>query len=295
VESAEKEVKQDSLGEQTTTSKRFRHFLRRNRTVALGLFLIALVVFAGLFGKAIAPYDPYNTDSSSRLLPPSSEHLLGTDNYGRDVFSRILTGAGISLYAGFLSTVVAVIPGSIMGLIAAYFPRWDNIVMRFVDIMLAFPGILLALAIVTLLGPNLTNAILATGVWGIPTFARVVRGSVLSVKEYEYIEAARSLGANDLIIIFRHVIPNCIAPVIVLMSMRVGTAILSIAALSFLGMGAQPPSAAWGLMLSEGRAYMRDAWWMTTFPGLAILITVWGFNLVGDGLRDFLDPHVSDN
>ncbi len=270
-------------------------FLRKNRTVALGIVLLAVILFLAVFGQVISPHHYRTQISGARLTAPGTEYLLGTDQYGRDILSRIIAGARISLFSGFLATVVATVPGVFLGGMAGYYPKLDDIIMRLMDILMTFPGILLALVVVTILGPDLRNAIIAIGIWGIPTFARVTRGAVLSIREQGYVESAQAVGASDLRIMIRHVMPNCLAPILVLMSMRVGQSILSLAALSFLGLGASPPTPAWGLMLSEARAYMRDAWWMTTFPGLAILITVWGFNLVGDGLRDYLDPYIRKN
>ncbi len=270
-------------------------FLRRNRTVTLGILLLGIVLFMAAFGGLLTPYSYRQQIQGSRLLPPGVTHLLGTDQFGRDVLSRIIAGARISLFSGFLATVVSTLPRVLLGTLAGYYSRLDDPIMRLMDILMTFPGILLALVVVTILGTDLHNAVIAVGIWGIPTFARVTRGAVLSVREQGYVESARATGGNDLHIITKHIMPNCLAPILVLMSMRVGQSILSLAALTFLGLGAAPPTPAWGLMLSEARAYMREAWWMTTFPGVAILITVWGFNLVGDGLRDYLDPYVRSN
>ena len=278
-----------------TIFQRVRYYLAKNRTVALGIFLLGVVLVLAVSGTILSPYSYRRHLSDSRLVTPSRDHLLGTDQYGRDVLSRIIAGARISLFSGFLATVISTVPGVILGGLAGFYPWVDDPIMRLMDILMTFPGILLALVVVTVLGPELRNAVIAVGIWGIPTFARVTRGTVLSIREQGYVESARAVGGNDLRIIVKHVMPNCLAPILVLMSMRVGQAILSLAALSFLGLGAAPPTPAWGLMLSEARAYMRVAWWMTTFPGVAILITVWGFNLVGDGLRDYLDPYVRSN
>lgn len=270
-------------------------FLRRNRTVTFGIILLAIILIMAVMGGLLTPYSYRQQIQGSRLLAPGADHLLGTDQFGRDVLSRIIAGARISLFSGFLATLVSTVPGVLLGGLAGFYSRMDDPIMRVMDILMTFPGILLALVVVTVLGSELHNAVIAVGIWGIPTFARVTRGAVLSVKEQGYVESARAIGSNDLRIMGQHILPNCLAPILVLMSMRVGQSILSLAALTFLGLGAAPPTPAWGLMLSEARAYMREAWWMTTFPGLAILITVWGFNLVGDGLRDYLDPYVRSN
>ncbi|MBA7513192.1 Glutathione transport system permease protein GsiD [subsurface metagenome] len=223
--------------------------------------------------------------------PPSLEHFFGTDALGRDIFSRVIYGSRYSTWIGFISIFISLVIGGNLGLIGGYFGgRVDNVIMRCMDVMFAFPGILLALFIAATLGPGLTNLMIALGISAVPGYARVARSSVLSVKEKPYIEAARSIGCNNFNIIFRHILPNVIAPLIVLSTMGLASRILSAAALSFIGLGAQPPTPEWGLMLSEGRGYLRVAWWMTTFPGLAIMFVVFGINILGDGLRDALDP-----
>lgn len=267
--------------------------LRRSPGAMVGLTMLALLVIIAIAAPWIAPYDPVKIAPDTLLKPPSREHLLGTDQYGRDILSRILHGAPISLRLGLISVAIAGIVGTIIGLIAGYWGGIiDRVLMRCIDVMLAFPGILLALVVVTVLGPSLNNAMIAVGVSGIPTYARLIRGSVLSAKENLYVEAARSIGAKDTTIVRRHVLPNVIAPVIVLATLGLGTAILSGAALSYLGLGAQPPMPEWGAMLSVGRDYLRQQWWIATMPGIAIMITVMAINLLGDGLRDALDPRL---
>jgi peptide/nickel transport system permease protein len=241
----------------------------------------------------LAPYDPIQINPEHYLYTPGYPYWFGTDQYGRDVLSRVLYGSRVSLIIGFISVGIAATIGVVIGLVSGYFGRWvDSLLMRLVDVMLAFPGILLALAIVSMLGPNLRNVMIAVGIAGIPTYARLTRGSVLSAREALYIEAARVIGVPDGTILRRHILPNVVAPVIVAATLGTGGAILAAAALSFLGLGAQPPTAEWGRMLADGRQYLRDQWWIATFPGLAIMVTVLAMNMLGDGLRDALDPRL---
>lgn len=264
-----------------------------NKTAVLGLILLFLFIFAAIFAPLITPYSPTERDYRERLKAPSAKHLLGTDYLGRDIFSRIIYGARISLQVGLISVGVALAAGVALGAVAGYFGGFiDLIVMRAIDIMLAFPSILLAIAIMAILGPSLANAMLAIGIVSIPTYARIVRSSVLSVKNDEFIEAATALGMSNARIIFRHILPNCLAPIIVQATLGVATAILDAAGLSFLGLGAQPPTPEWGAILSECRPYLRNAPWTVAFPGLAIVVVVLALNLVGDGLRDALDPRL---
>lgn len=270
--------------------------LSKSKVAMVGLLVLAVLAFVALAAPLISPYEPNAVAPRDALQPPSSTHLFGTDQYGRDVFSRVLYGARISLMVGFISVSIAVVAGTVMGLISGYYGRWvDTSVMRFVDIMLAFPGILLALALVSILGPSLPNLMIAVGISSVPAYARLVRGSVLSAKENVYVDAARVVGCSDAVIMRRHVLPNVVAPVIVLATLGVAAAILWAAALSFLGLGSQPPTPEWGRMLSEGRNYLREQWWIATFPGVAIMITVLAMNLLGDGLRDTLDPRQQTN
>jgi len=267
--------------------------LLRNRTAKAGFTIMTMTVIIAVFAPLIAPHNPIQADLRRIARPPSLEHLLGTDELGRDILSRIIYGSRISLTLGIVSVGIGLFGGVPLGAIGAYWGGWvDLVIMRFIDILLAFPAILLAIAIVSILGPGLYNAMIAVGVAQLPVYARLIRGLILSIKEKEFVEAARALGASDLRIITRHVIPNSLAPIIVQSTLNIATAILSAAALGFLGLGAQPPTPEWGTMLSRGRLYLRVAPHITTFPGLAIVITVLGFNLLGDGLRDALDPRM---
>ena len=267
--------------------------LTRNPTAMIGLGALVLLTFVAIAAPWLAPYDPIRQDPMLFLKPPSAEHWLGTDQFGRDIFSRILYGARISLRIGLVSVGIAIALGGFLGLVSGFYGGWlDQVISRFVDLLLAFPGILLALVIVSVIGPSLTNVMIAVGISATPTYARVVRGSVLAARENVYVEAAHALGAGDRRVLARHVLPNVLAPVIVLATLGVAGAILTGAALSFLGLGAAPPTPEWGAMLSEGRNYMRLAWWISTFPGLAIMIAVLATNLFGDGLRDALDPRM---
>jgi peptide/nickel transport system permease protein len=261
----------------------------------IGLVIITAVILIAIGAPLLAPTDP-TAQNSRRLLEPSGEHLMGTDELGRDVLSRILFGSRISLYVGFVSVSIAIVLGVTTGVISGFYGRHlDTIVMRFVDVVLAFPALVLAIMIAGLLGPNLTNAMLAIGVVYAPAFARVARGSVLTVMSEPYIEAARLLGGTNRRIIVRHVLPNVLAPLIVLATLSLSTAILTEASLSFLGLGAQPPQPSWGTMLNSGRRVMEIAPWVVIFPGLAIMLVVQGFNFFGDGLRDALDPKLRGN
>lgn len=267
--------------------------LRRNKGATLGLIILTLIVLAALFAPLVTTHSPIEAVFEESLLPPSFKHLMGTDVLGRDIYSRVIYGARISLQLGFVSVAIAALCGSILGLQSGYFGGWsDMVIMRLIDVMLAFPGLLLAMAIVAGLGFSLTNAMIAVGVSAIPGYTRVVRGSVLTIKENLYVDAARVIGCRDLAIVFRHILPNAMAPVIVLSTLGIARAIITGAALSFLGLGAQPPTPEWGAMLNHGREWLRQGWWVTTFPGLAIMITVLSINMLGDGLRDALDPRL---
>lgn len=254
--------------------------------------MIFYIVIA-LLAPFIAPYDPYEIDLVNKLKPPSAEHWMGTDDKGRDVMSRLLYGTQLSMSVGFVAVFIGAFFGIILGLLSGYYGGWvDTVISRIIDVLLAFPGILLSLAIVSALGPSLFNVMIAVGIFSIPVFARIVRGSTLTVKKLEYIDAIRSLGANDLTIIFKHIFPNILSPIIVQATMRLATAILSAAGLSFLGLGAQPPLPEWGAMLSNGRDFLFTAPHLAMFPGFAIATLVLGFNIFGDGLRDALDPRM---
>ena len=269
--------------------------LKRNKMAMAGLVIISIVVLAAIFADFIADYETVviAQNLGDRLQGPSAQYWLGTDEFGRDIFARMVHGARVSLLVGVLSVSIAIIIGGALGAVAGFYGgRLDNVIMRVMDIFLAVPSILLAIAIVSALGANLMNLMFAIAISSIPMYARVVRASVLSLRDQEFVEAARAIGASDTRIIFRHIIPNSLAPVIVNGALGVATAILSTAGLSFIGLGIQPPEPEWGAMLSGGRQYLRHAWHVTTFPGLAIMITILALNLLGDGLRDALDPRL---
>lgn len=263
--------------------------------VILFLLLVAIVItiFHKGFGVIITPHDPGvgGVNLMARFEGPSAEHWFGADHMGRDIFSRLLDGMILTLGIGFVSVFMGALIGVPMGIVSGYYGgRLDSFIMRIVDILLAFPGILLALAIVSILGGSLVNVTIAVAIYSVPGFARIVRGSTLAVKKLEYIDAIRALGAKDSRIIFKHILPNIMSPIIVNATLYIATAILTAAGLSFLGLGAQPPTPEWGAMLNDGRGFMRDAGHITLFPGLAILVVVLAFNIFGDGLRDALDP-----
>src|SRR3954469_12814137 len=269
-----------------------RRFLR-SRTGLFGVVVLLTVTLCAVFAAQIAPYSPTRQNFLDEKEPPSREHLMGTDEFGRDVFSRVIWGAQASLLAGAVAASIALVIGLVLGMLAAFYGgALDSVTMRVMDIILAFPYLLLAIAVVAILGPGLVNAMIAIGIVYVPYYARVVRGSVLSVRAREYVEAARALGAADGRVMVQHVLPNALAPVIVQTTLNVGTAIIDTAGLSFLGLGTQPPTPDWGNMLAGGRSYVIDAPWIATFPGLAILVTVLSFNLMGDALRDAFDPRL---
>jgi peptide/nickel transport system permease protein len=267
--------------------------LFRNKGAIVGLVILTTMIVLAVLAPVLPLADPIQIDSTHALYSPGTPFLFGSDQYGRDVFSRVLYGGRISLLVGPIAVIIALVPGVVIGLVAGYYGRWlDGTLMRGIDIMLAFPGILLALAIVAVLGPSLTSLMIAVGIAAIPTYARLTRASVLSARENLYVDAARVVGARDVNILSRHILPNVVAPIIVVSTLGVGAAILVAATLSFLGLGSQPPTAEWGRMLSEGRQYLREQWWIATFPGVAIMLTVLALNLLGDGLRDALDPRL---
>ncbi|HEV2357418.1 MAG TPA: ABC transporter permease [bacterium] len=267
--------------------------MARSPNLLVGLLILVLVVGAALFAGFLAPYSPIDQSFADQLRPPSGSHLFGTDEFGRDIFSRVLYGARIALTVGVISDGIALATGVAAGVVAGYFGGLpDSLVMRTVDVMLAFPYLLLAMIVVAILGPSLTNAMIAIGIVYTPQFARLVRGAVLGIREQEFVEAAGAIGAGSVRVLARHVLPNILSPIIVMATLTVGFTIVETAGLSFLGLGAAPPTPEWGSMLATGRSYMLTAPWIATFPGLAILVTVVGFNLVGDGLRDLLDPRL---
>ncbi len=286
-------IKQTMNQPKESKIKDFLSILTMNKAAMVGAIIILFYIVIALFAPLLAPYDPYEINLDNKLIPPSIDHWMGTDDKGRDILSRILYGSRLSMGIGITAVIFGAFFGIIFGLVAGYYGKWiDSTIMRIMDILLAFPGILLALAIISALGPGLINVTIAVGAYSIPLFARIVRGSTLEVKRLEYIDAVRSLGANDLTIIFKHILPNILSPIIVQGTLRLATVILSAAGLSFLGLGAQPPSPEWGTMLSSGRDFLFSAPYIAIFPGLAISILVLGFNIFGDGLRDAFDPRM---
>jgi peptide/nickel transport system permease protein len=270
-----------------------RRMLRHRGLVTGGTMLLVIVLLT-ILAPVISPFDPLAVDVQAMMAKPNVKHLLGTDTLGRDLFSRVLYGGRISLLLGVISVTISLTLGVLLGILAGYFKgRVDEIIMRLVDVLLAFPGLLLAMLAVFALGISLTNAMIAVGISGIPLFARVTRAEVLAARESLYVEAARALGAPDRVILLAHLLPNIITPNIVVATLRVGTAIIFGASLSFLGLGAQAPTPEWGLMLSQGRGFLSVAWWQSFAPGLAIFLTVMACNLLGDGVRDVFDPRMS--
>jgi peptide/nickel transport system permease protein len=268
---------------------------RKNKPAIVGTVIILLFILMAAFAGVIAPQGINDQNINIRLQPPSARHWFGTDDFGRDILSRIIYGARLSLRVGFFAVIGSIIVGTLLGVIAGYFGKFiDMIISRFFDILLAFPSILLSIAIVAVLGPSLNNALVAIAIVNVPVFGRLVRSRVLTVKEEEYIMAARSIGMGNTRIIFDHILPNSFAPIIVQGTLNIATAILDAAGLGFLGMGAQPPQPEWGTMLSSSRQYITNAPWTVLFPGLAIILVVVGFNLMGDGLRDALDPRMKN-
>jgi glutathione transport system permease protein len=280
-------------GIRTPWSEFWRKFRKQHLALGAGAFVIGLVLVA-ILAPHLVPFDPENYfDYDALNAGPSAQHWFGVDSLGRDIFSRIVMGTRISLEAGFFSVIIGAIIGTVLGLLAGYYEGWwDRIVMRICDVLFAFPGILLAIGIVAILGSGMSNVIFAVAVFSIPAFARLVRGNTLMLKHLTYVEAARSIGASDWTIIMRHILPGTISSIVVYFSMRIGTSIITAASLSFLGLGAQPPTPEWGAMLNEARADMVTAPHVAIFPSLAIFLTVLAFNLLGDGLRDALDPKI---
>jgi len=265
----------------------------RNRLAIFGAIVVAVVICVALLAPMIMPFDPDRPSLANRLAPPSSENWFGTDHYGRDVLSRTIWGARTSLLVAVTSVLVGTSVGLLLGLVAGFFGGGlDSVIMRTMDVLLAFPLLLLALALISVFGSSLANVILATGIATIPRFARVVRGSVLSVKERDYIQATRALGSGSGRMMFLHVLPNALAPLIVMATLYSATVIILEANLGFLGFGVQPPEASWGSIVNDGRRYLREGPWVSIFPSVAIVVTVVGINLFGDGLRDAMDPHV---
>ena len=265
----------------------------RNRVALAGLFCLALLLLAILFAPQVTPYDPIGKDTPARNQPPSLTHPFGTDKLGRDILSRVLYGGRVSLQVGFLSIALAIAVSGPLGLISGFFGGLlDNAIMRAMDLILAFPGLILAIWLVSLLGANIGNVIIAIAFFSLPTFSRLIRGITLSIREMEYVMAARSMGAGSLRIMFYHILPGVLGPLIVLTTLGVSGAIVAGASLSFLGLGVRPPTPEWGAMLADGRNYLRTQWWIAVFPGMTITLVVLILNIIGDALRDALDPNV---
>lgn len=269
------------------------HRLRRNKLAMLGMAIVFVLVFVAVFADVLAPYDYTAANFAERLQMPSKAHLLGTDNLGRDLLSRIIYGGRTSLLVACLAIVISLLVGGFFGATAAYFGGWyETVIMRVTDVFMAIPTTLLAISISAALGSGTFNTALAISVSGMPAYVRLMRACTMSAREQEYVEAARCTGSGDMRIIFRHIVPNTLASIIVDATLRVGANILAISGLSFIGLGVQPPAAEWGSILTSGREYIRDFWPLVTFPGLAIMLTLFGFNLFGDGLRDAFDPRL---
>ncbi|WP_289141883.1 ABC transporter permease [uncultured Brevibacillus sp.] len=264
--------------------------LSRNKTAMGGALILLIFILASLLAPWIAPHPVDQMNFDNRLAGPSASNLLGTDDFGRDIFSRLLHGGRISLMMGLITVVLSTVFGVTLGIIAGYYRRVDIFIMQGMDILMSLPALLLAIAVIAVLGPGLTNAMVAVVIAVIPSYVRVVRSAVLSIREKEYIEAVRALGIRDWKILFKHILPNILSPIIVLSTIQFGASILAAAALSFLGLGAQPPMPEWGAMVFVGKSFLSQAWWMSIFPGMTIMLVVLGFNLLGDGLRDALDP-----
>ncbi|MDQ0163251.1 ABC transporter permease [Aeribacillus alveayuensis] len=275
--------------------KEFWYRFYKNKLAFSGLIIMVVYAILALLAPLIAPYGPLEMHPDQMLSAPNSEHIFGTDQFGRDIFSRIIYGTQISLKVGTISVGISLILGVTMGVVAAYYGKWvDSLVSRTTDVLFSFPDILLALALMAVLGTSLTNVMIAIGIVYTPIFARLTRGSVLSIKNSLYVEAARSIGVSNLQIVLRHILPNVMAPIIVQATLSFALAILTEAALSFLGLGVEPDTPSWGIMLNEGKDFMETAWWIAVFPGLAITLAVLSLNVMGDGMRDALDPHLKD-
>ena len=271
--------------------KTFFKYYKRNKIAVFALVILILIILAAIFADFLTPYDYTEQVPQDNFLKPSADHIMGTDNFGRDIFSRVLKGAQISLKIGFTSVVISTVIGVIIGAFAGYYEGiFDAIIMRIMDTILSIPQLVLAIALAAALGGGMKNLILAVSLSSIPSYAKIVRSQVMAVKNLEYVEAAKLAGVNNLKLIFTEILPNCFAPIIVQATIGVGTAILSAASLSFIGMGIMPPEAEWGQMLAEGRAYIRNYPHITLFPGMAIALTILVLNIVGDGLRDAFDP-----
>jgi peptide/nickel transport system permease protein len=267
--------------------------LRRNRSAMIGATILAIELALAIFAPLVAPYDPLDQNPRAAFVGPSGEYLFGTDDTGRDIFSRVIYGTRISLRVGLISVGIGGLTGIVLGVIAGFRRGLiDDVIMRLVDLMLAFPALLLALAIIAILGPGLFNAMIAIGIANIPIYTRVARGTTLSLRERDFVVGARTIGCRDSRIMARYILPNVLPPLIVLGTLGIASAILTAAGLSYIGLGATPPSPEWGAMLTRGRNFLQQAWWYSTFPGVAIMVTVLGINMLGDALRDALDPRL---
>lgn len=284
----------DFIKKRSQVKEVWRRFCR-NKQAMVGMCMLLLLVFAAIFANIIAPYDPIEQDIVNRLKPPSSIHWFGTDELGRDIFSRILYGSRISLTVGLIAVGLSSVVGCALGAVAGYYGGvLDNIIMRCTDVLMAIPSILLNISIVAALGTGLQNVMIAIGISSVPAYCRIMRASLLSLKEQEFVDASRAAGASDVYIIIQHILPNSLAPLIVQATLKIGGAILSCASMSFIGLGIVPPTPEWGAMLSTGRDFLRDAPHHTAFPGMAIMFAVFAMNLMGDGLRDALDPKLKN-
>ena len=285
-------IRQTGSRRARATRATLRRFLSI-RGATVGATILLLLALAAIFAPLLTSFDPAGISPMDAYQPPSGDHLMGTDKFGRDVFTRVVFGARISLTVGLIAIVIGGVAGVLLGMSAGFFGGFvDELIMRFLDILLAFPGILLAMGIVTMLGPSVANLMIAVGIGYIAGFARLMRGSMLAARQYDYVLAARALGVRSWPIIWKHILPNIAAPLIVYTTLSVASAILTSAGLSFLGLGAKPPAPEWGIMLSDGRETLNRAWWVSLFPGLAILVTTLSINFVGDGLRTALDPRL---
>lgn len=282
-------ILQTDMTQRTASSNIFFKKLTKNKGAIIGSLILLFFIITSLFAPLFSSFPVNEMNFDDKLLGPSASHWLGTDEFGRDIWTRILYGGRVSLLMGLVAVVISGTIGVILGVIAGYYRRLDIYIMQFIDVLMVFPSLLMAIAIVAILGASLVNAMIAVAISAVPSFVRVVRGAVLSIREMEYVEAARALGLSNGKIIFKHILPNVMSPIIVLATLEFGGAILSAAALSFLGLGAQPPNPEWGALVYVGKSFLSQAWWMTLFPGLAIMLVVLGFNLLGDGLRDALD------
>lgn len=285
----------EDYGKKTSLFRETMGRFMKNRMAVIGLTILVILTLTAIFADVIAPYGMDEQNYSEVFMRPCAKHLFGTDNLGRDIFSRVVYGSRVSLLVGICTAGFSALLGVIVGSVAGYCGgRVENVIMRFIDILLAIPSTLLAISVLATLGPGVANTILAVSLGSLASYARIVRASILSVKEEEYVEAAHALGASNFRIVVKHIIPNCLAPIIVQVTLGVARAIMEVSSLSFIGLGIQLPIAEWGAMLSAARPYIRDQWHMVLFPGLAIMATVFGLNLAGDGLRDALDPRLKN-